>query len=143
MTMKITLIAALLASSTLVGASFAQGFDKEKVCAEQKAGNTKALEAARAARPDAAAVKAAIAAAAGIVPGNNICIADMLTEADADIAEALAELADSGDIETAAGPDGDAPQDFTGDDAPAGENPSQLNTPVTAPAASPAVPAAS
>lgn len=140
MTVKTTLFAALLASTTLVGATFAQGFDKEKVCAEQKATNTAGLQAARTARPDAAAVKAAVAALAGQVPGNNICLADMLADGDDDIAAALAELADAGaNVETAAGPEGDTP-DFTGGDAPAGENPGQLNTPVNPPASSPSSP---
>ena len=139
MTLKTTLFAALLASTTLVGATFAQGFDKEKVCNEQKATNEAGLQAARTARPDAAAVKAAVATLAGQVPGNNICLADLLAEGDDDIAAALAELADSGDVAPAAGPEGETPN-FGGDTGPGVENPSQLNTPVNPPASSPSSP---
>ena len=65
----------------------------------------------------------------------------MLTDADADIAAVLAEMADSGaGIETAAGPEGETPN-FGDGTGPGGENPGQLNTPVTGGAASPASPA--
>ncbi len=141
MTTKLLFAAALLATTTLAGVTFAQvEFDQEKVCAAQLTANTAALEAARAARPDAAAVRELVVAAASRATGNNVCLANLLNaETDSDIAEVLAQLADSGDIAPAAGPEGDTP-DFGGDAAPVGENPSQLNQPVAAPASSPSAP---
>ncbi|MCA3243715.1 MAG: hypothetical protein INF43_00215 [Alphaproteobacteria bacterium] len=141
MTLKTIAFTAFVATTALAGIASAQEFNKEQVCAEQKDANLAALTAARAARPDAAAVKAVITEAAGRVVGNNICLADLLTDADADIAAILAETADSGDIAPAAGPEGETPAFGGGDATPTPENPGQLNTPVTGAPASPASPA--
>lgn len=146
---KTLALAALLATSALVSGAYAQAaFDKEKVCAEQKDQNLAALAAVKAASPDQAAMKALLAAAMKRVPGNGICLADLNGANNATgsvnqtIANLLGELADSGDIETAAGPEDGATQDFNTPAAPGAtpEGDTPLN--VTPPAASPSAPAA-
>ena len=144
MTIKILALTGLLAATALTGMAFAQDaatFDKERVCAEQLKGNQDALSAVRNARPDEKAMRELLAAAVKRVPGNNICIADLLGDDDQDIANILGELAETDDnVEPAAGPEGgETPPEFPGGENNPGENPGQLNQP-NGPSSSPSAP---